>query len=393
MTEARGPLLGVRVVELAGIGPGPFAGMLLADLGAEVISVERPGPPPREARFELLRRGRRSIEVDLATERGRDVVLDLVATADAFMEGFRPGVAERLGLGPDVALARNPGLVYGRMTGWGQTGPGSSAAGHDINYIARTGLLHAIGEHGGAPVVPVNFAGDYGGGGMLLALGIVSALFEAQRSGAGQVVDAAIVDGAAQLMASHWGRYAEGSWRDERGSNEFDGGAPHYGVYECAGGSYVSVGPLELKFLEPFLRRLGELTGLDLDIDHVQRPRWRATRRLFEKAFRSRSRDEWIRAFADLDACVSPVLTMSEAAVDSHLIARATYVDVGGVMHPSPAPRFSRTPSRRPSTPPERGAHTNEVLAELGRSDAEGEATLADASDSRSSIKAPRTHR
>jgi alpha-methylacyl-CoA racemase len=280
-------------------------------------------------------------------------------------------VAERLGIGPDVALARNPRLVYGRMTGWGQYGPASSQAGHDINFIAKTGLLHAIGEAQAAPVVPANFVGDYGGGGMLLALGVVSALLEAQKSGRGQVVDAAIVDGAALLMASHWGLFAEGTWRDERGSNAFDGGAPHYGVYGCADGRHLALGPLEQKFLVPFLERLADLTGRGLPIELADRRNWAPTKAMFGEIFRSKPQQVWLEAFADLDVCLSPVLSMAEASADAHLVARETFVDVEGVLHPAPAPRFSRTHTHRPTTPPARGSHTVEVLHELGRSDSE----------------------
>jgi alpha-methylacyl-CoA racemase len=358
-----GPLRGLRVVEVTGIGPGPFCGMLLADLGAEVLRVDRPaadrGPWPA-----VLARGRRSVAVDLKHPDGAGVVLDLAAAADALLEGFRPGVAERLGIGPDACLARNPRLVYGRVTGWGQDGPWRSAAGHDIDYIALAGALHPIGPAGGAPVPPLNLLGDYGGGGMLLAVGMVAALLEAARSGQGQVVDAAIVDGAALLTTQVHELRALGLWRDERGANLLDGGAPFYGVYETADGGYLAVGALEPEFFAELVARVG-LDPAEVPAE-LDRDGWPALRERLEAVFLTRTRDEWCELLAGSDACVAPVLSPAEAPGHPHNRDRGTFVAVGGTLQPAPAPRFSRTPCPPPAPPPEPGQHTTEALRGWG---------------------------
>jgi alpha-methylacyl-CoA racemase len=358
-----GPLAGVRVVELAGIGPGPFCAMLLADLGAEVLRVDRPAAS-RPAWPAVLARGRRSVAVDLKHPDGAGVVLDLVAAADALVEGFRPGVAERLGIGPDACLARNPRLVYGRVTGWGQEGPWRLAAGHDIDYVALAGALHPIGQAGGPPVPPLNLVGDYGGGGMLLALGVVAALLETGRSGAGQVVDAAMVDGAALLTTQFHELLAAGLWREERGANLLDGGAPFYGVYETADGRHLAVGALEPQFYAELLRRLGLDAG-DLP-GQLDRDGWPLLRERLAALFRTRTREEWCELLAGTDACVAPVLGLGEAPAHPHNRARGTFADVGGVVQPAPAPRFSRTPCDPPSPAARPGEHTDQALTDWG---------------------------
>jgi alpha-methylacyl-CoA racemase len=358
-----GPLAGVRVVELAGIGPGPFCAMLLADLGAEVLRVERPAAA-RTGWPTVLARGRRSVAVDLKHPDGAGVVLDLVAAADALVEGFRPGVAERLGIGPDACLARNPRLVYGRVTGWGQEGPWRLAAGHDIDYIALAGALHPVGPAGGPPVPPLNLVGDFGGGGMLLALGVVAALLERGRSGAGQVVDAAMVDGAALLTTQFHELLAAGLWREQRGGNLLDGGAPFYAVYETADGRHLAVGALEPQFYAELLRRLG-LAGGDLP-DQLDRDGWPLLRERLAALFRTRTLEEWCDLLAGTDACVAPVLGLGEAPAHPHNRARGTFVDVGGVVQPAPAPRFSRTPCDPPTPAARPGEHTDQALTDWG---------------------------
>ncbi len=358
----RGPLDGVRVVEIAGIGPGPFCGMLLADMGAEVVRVDR--PPVPGAWPDLMARGKRSVVVDLKHPRGAEVVLRLAASADALLEGFRPGVAERLGIGPDACLARNPRLVYGRMTGWGQEGPLRLTAGHDIDYVAVAGALHPIGSADGPPVPPLNLLGDFGGGGLLLAFGVACALVEARRSGQGQVVDAAIIDGASLLTTSFHELAALGLWQERRGSNLLDGGAPFYGVYGTADGEHMAVGALEPKFYAELLERLG-LAGEELP-PPADRERWPELRTRLEAAFRTRTRAEWVERFEGSDACVAPVLRPSEAPGHPHHRARGSFVPVGGSRQPAPAPRFSRTPPAAPSRPPAVGEHTDEVLAAGG---------------------------
>jgi alpha-methylacyl-CoA racemase len=358
-----GPLAGVRVVELAGIGPGPFCAMLLADLGAEVLRVDRPAAA-RTGWPTVLARGRRSVAVDLKHPDGAGVVLDLVAAADALVEGFRPGVAERLGIGPDACLARNPRLVYGRVTGWGQEGPWRQAAGHDIDYIALAGALHPVGPAGGPPVPPLNLVGDFGGGGMLLAFGVVAALLERGRSGAGQVVDAAMVDGAALLTTQFHELLAAGLWHERRGSNLLDGGAPFYGVYETADGRHLAVGALEPQFYAELLRRLGLDAG-DLP-DQLDRDGWPLLRERLAALFRTRTLDEWSELLAGTDACVAPVLGLGEAPAHPHNRARGTFVDVGGVVQPAPAPRFGRTPCDPPTPAAHPGEHTDQALTDWG---------------------------
>ncbi len=368
-----GPLDGVRVVEIAGIGPGPFCAMLLADMGAEVVRVDRPETAGGAGWPALMSRGRRSVVIDLKHERGAEVVLRLVEHADALLEGFRPGVAERLGIGPDDCLARNPRLVYGRMTGWGQDGPLRHAAGHDIAYIALAGALHPIGEPGGAPVPPLNLLGDFGGGGMLLAFGIACGLLEARRSGQGQVVDAAIVDGAALLTTSIHEMVTLGLWEERRGANLLDGGAPYYGVYETSDGEHMAVGALEPRFYGELLDKLG-LRPDDLP-PQADRERWPELRERLEAVFRTRTRAEWTDVFEGSDACVAPVLGLSEARAHPHNRARGTFMLVDGSPQPAPAPRFSRTAPGPPAPPPVPGQHTDEVLSS-GGFDAEEIASL-----------------
>ena len=363
-----GPLQGLRVVELAGIGPGPFAAMLLADLGADVLRIDRPGATPMfgTSDVDLLNRGRRSVAVDLKHPQGAETVLALVERADVLLEGFRPGVAERLGLGPDACLARNPRLVYGRMTGWGQEGPLARTAGHDIGYIAVTGALHAIGRAGGPPQVPVNLLGDFGGGAMYLVVGVLAALLESRASGCGQVVDAAIVDGTAHLSTMLLGMLAGGVWQDRRGVNLLDTGVPWYDVYETADGGHLAVGALEPQFYAQLLDRLG-LTDVAPPRDEPDR-----LRRLLTETFRTRTRDEWTAVFEGSDACVAPVLSYAEAREHPHLRARGTYVESHGVVQPAPAPRFSRTPGALDRPPPEPGQHTREALTDWGVAGVEG---------------------
>ena len=358
-----GPLQGVRVVELASIGPGPFCAMLLADLGAEVLAVDRPASegPGWPA---LFGRGRRRVAVDLKHPDGPGVVLDLVAGADALVEGFRPGVAERLGIGPEACLARNPRLVYGRVTGWGQDGPLAGAAGHDIDYIALAGALHPIGPADGPPAPPLNLLGDFGGGGMLLALGVVAALLEAGRSGRGQMVDAAMVDGAALLTTQLHELLAAGLWTDRRATNLLDGAAPFYTVYETADARHLAVGALEPQFWAELLERIG-LPADDLPAQ-LDRDAWPLVRERLAAVFRTRTRDEWCRLLEGTDACVAPVLSLLEAPSHPHNPARTTFVEVGNVTQPAPAPRFSRTPCAHPDPG---GPASHELLATWGLSE------------------------
>jgi alpha-methylacyl-CoA racemase len=366
-----GPLKGLVVLEIAGIGPGPFCAMLLGDLGADVIRVERPDGPPGDRRDVSLR-NRRSLALDLKRPEAVEAVRRIAERADALIEGFRPGVMERLGLGPEVLHARNPGLVYGRMTGWGQDGPLAPRAGHDINYIALTGALHAIGTPGAPPPPPLNLVGDYGGGGLLLAFGMLAALIERGRSGQGQVVDAAMVDGAALLMAPIYGMMARGRWQAERGANLLDGAAPFYGSYACACGGFVAVGPIEPAFFAEMLRRMG-LDEAAFE-GRMEPANWPAQRALLAGAFARRTRDQWAALFADSDGCVSPVLSMAEAPAHPHLAARGTFATEHGAVQPAPAPRFSRTPGAIAAPPPLRGEHGRAILAEFGFSAAEIEA-------------------
>jgi alpha-methylacyl-CoA racemase len=363
-----GPLAGLRVLEMAGSAPGPFACMMLADLGAEVLRLDRADRvrPDASPPADPLARNRRSIAVDIKSEEGVALVKRLAGEADAFVEGFRPGVMERSGLGPDDLLGVNPRLVYARMTGYGQDGPLAPRAGHDINYIAVAGALEPIGRAGERPLAPLNLVGDFGGGGMMLAFGIMAALHERSSSGRGQVVDAAMVDGAALLSAFVHGLRAEGHWSSERGTNLLDGGAPFYDTYETADGKYVAVGALEGRFYRLLLEGLG-LDGDGLP-DRMDRRTWPELRQRFAVAFMARTRDEWSEVFADLDACVSPVLAPSEVASSPHARARRGFVEVDGVEQPAPAPRFSRTPAGNPTAPRNPGADTHQALADWGLS-------------------------
>jgi alpha-methylacyl-CoA racemase len=368
-----GPLTGIKVVELAGIGPGPFCAMLLSDLGADVLRIERPEPVdlglPIPRKFDLLSRGRSSIAVDLKNAAGVAAVKELIRRADVLIEGFRPGVTERLGLGPDECFAINPRLVYGRVTGWGQHGPLAGTAGHDIDYIALTGVLHSIGPKHGPPVPPLNLVGDFGGGALYLAFGVVSALVERTRSGKGQVVDAAMVDGAASLMTGVYGRKAAGAWVDAPGENELDGGAPWYAVYETADARYVCVGAIEERFYRELLRRL-DLDGEDLP-DRHERSGWPRLGARFAEVFRTRTRDEWSQIMEGSDACFAPVLSMSEAPDHPHNRIRRTFVEVDGVVQPAAAPRFSRTPGGIRRGPASVGEDADVALREWGFSDGE----------------------
>ena len=371
-----GPLTGLRVVELASIGPGPMCAMLLADQGADVLRIDRVEPSglgvPLDTRFDVTGRNRRSVALDTRQPAGRDAALRLIDRADVLIEGFRPGVAERLGLGPDECRARNPGLVYGRMTGFGQTGPLAQAAGHDLNYIALTGALHAIGG-AGKPVPPLNLVGDYGGGALYLAFGLMAALFERGRSGQGQVVDAAMVDGASSLMSIFFGMAAAGRWDTAaRAGNLLDGGAPFYDTYATADGQWVSIGALEPKFFAELAQRIG------LDTRFVKRQYdrslWPEMRDTLSAVFAGRTRDEWCALLEGSDACFAPVLSMAEAPQHAHASSRQAFITIDGVVQPAPAPRFGRSVPPRPKPAPESGAHTAEVLAEAGFSPAEIEA-------------------
>jgi alpha-methylacyl-CoA racemase len=360
-----GPLCGVRVVELAGIGPGPFAAMLLADLGADVVRVDRPGGPGLgiDPAYDVTNRNKRSVVIDLKAPDGPARVLDLAERADILLEGYRPGVAERLGVGPEQCRARNPRLVYGRMTGWGQDGPLADRAGHDVAYIAVTGALGMTGRPDEPPVFPANLLGDYAGGALYLAVGVLAALHHARVTGAGQVVDAAIVDGTAHLSAMIHGMLAAGGWQDRRGANLLDGGCPYYGTYETADGRYMAVGALEARFYAEFLRLLGLE---DLAAAHTDPTRWGELRERVAARFKSRTRDEWTRVFEGTDACVAPVLSLREAPHHPHLAARGTFTDHAGITQPAPAPRFSATPTSVRTGPALPGADTDAVARDWG---------------------------
>ena len=374
-----GPLSGFRVIELAGIGPAPFCGMMLGDMGADVIRIERTGAAlERDPAKDPLLRNRRSIALNLKHPDGVETALRLVGTADVLIEGYRPGVTERLGLGPDVCLSRNPRLVYGRMTGWGQNGPLAPVAGHDINYIALSGTLHLIGPAGGKPTPPLNLIGDFGGGGMLLLSGLLAALLEAGHSGRGQVVDAAMVDGTVALMGMMFALRADGYFRDATGENTLAGGAPFYDTYETLDGKYISIGSLEPQFYALLLQKLGlsaeaELQGLGIVSvgDAGARARWPALRRALQRVFKTRTREEWRHELEGSDVCFAPVLTLEEAAHHPHNVARQTFIEVGGVAQNAPAPRFSRTPASTPTPGHAAGLDTEAVLREAGLSDAE----------------------
>ncbi|MGH4024127.1 MAG: CaiB/BaiF CoA transferase family protein [Pseudonocardiaceae bacterium] len=359
-----GPLAGLRVIELAGLGPAPHAAMLLADLGADVVRVERPsgGLQLIAGADDQLLRGRRSVAADLKDPAGREIVLALAERADVLIEGLRPGVTERLGVGPADCRARNPRLIYARMTGWGQDGPLADRAGHDINYVALSGVLHAVGHAGGRPVPPLNLVGDFGGGSMFLVVGVLAALYERERSGAGQVVDAAMVVGVSVLAQMLWSMRAGGLWSDQRGTNLLDSGAPFYDTYACADGRFVAVGALEPQFYAALLAGLG-LADEELPAQ-LDRSGWPVLRRRFTEVFASRTRDEWTAVFEGSDACVAPVLTFDEVGSHPHIADRGTLIELGGVRQAAPAPRFSRTPPGRPGPPGQPGADTDEVLAD-----------------------------
>ena len=362
-----GPLTGTRMVEIAGIGPGPFCAMMLADLGADIVRIDRAdkvtGGDPATPPGDILNRGRRSIGLDLKHPDGVATALALIDDADALIEGFRPGVMERLGLGPDVCLERNPRLVYGRMTGWGQDGPLATVAGHDINYTALAGALGAIGRAGQPPTPPLNLVADFGGGGMVLALGISAALVERASSGKGQVVDAAMVDGVAVMMSIFHGMAGMGFWDEERGTNMLDSGAHWYDAYETADGEFVSIGPVEPQFYALLLDKL----GLDAaGYPHFEKSRWPDLKERFTEVFKSKTRDEWCALLEGTDACFAPVLRMSEAPNHPHNVARGTFVEIAGVSQAAPAPRFGRTPGSIDAPPPHAGQHTDEVLAAAG---------------------------
>ncbi len=365
-----GPLQGFKIVEIAGIGPGQFCGMLLADMGAQLIRIDRIGDSdlgvPLPARYNLMNRSRRSIAVDLKRPDGVDLVLELCETADALFEGFRPGVMERLGLGPDECTKRNQRLVYGRMTGWGQTGPLADTVGHDSNYIALVGALDAIGEKDGLPSLPLNLVGDLGGGGIYLAMGMLAAMLEASRSGQGQVVDAAMTDGAASLMTLFHGLHAGGMWRQQRGSNFLDGGAPFARAYRTSDDKAVVVCAIENRFFRALLDVLG-ITDVGSG-DQYDESKWPVHVQKLEYAFRQKSRSEWETIFSGTDACLAPVLSMTEATEHPHNVSRKTYVEIDGIRQPAPAPRFSKTPSAIQCAPEEPGLHNREVLASWGLS-------------------------
>lgn len=366
-----GPLTGVRIIEVAGIGPGPFCAMMLSDMGAKVTRIDRadrvPKPIPDSPPLDLLNRGRRSLGLNLKDPRGVEVLLKLVESSDALIEGFRPGVAERLGFGPGEALAANSKLVYGRMTGWGQEGPLAEAAGHDINYIALAGALDPIGRAGAPPTPPLNLVGDFGGGGMLLAFGIACALVEAAKSGKGQVVDAAMVDGAAVLMTMFHSFKAMGVWTNERGTNILDSGAHFYDVYETADGKYVSIGSIEPQFYKELLERTG-LEGEDLPWQ-MDRASWPELKERVAKVFKEKTRDEWCELLEGTDVCFAPVLSLEEAPSHPHNVERSTFVEIAGIPQPGPAPRFSRTKTEVPEPPVHPGQHTDAILADAGYSE------------------------
>src|SRR5688572_961207 len=360
-----GPLGGIKVLEFESIGPAPFAGMLLADMGADVLVIDRPASTDlglkRERWYDVMMRGKRSVTLDLKKKESTAAALELVARAEALIEGMRPGVMERLGLGPEIVLKKNPKLVYGRMTGWGQDGPLAPRAGHDINYIALAGVLHAIGRKGEPPVPPLNLIGDFGGGGMLLGFGVACALIEAARSGRGQVVDAAMVEGASLLAAMFAGFLKTGAWTEGRGENILDTGAPWYDVYETKDGKYVSIGSIDTRFYQDLRERLDVR-----DLGQNDRARWPEMKALFARTFKSKTRDEWCKVFEGSDACFAPVLSWSEARRDAHNASRKSFIEIKGVAQPAPAPRFSRTPGAVRRAPPERGEGGLAALADWG---------------------------
>jgi alpha-methylacyl-CoA racemase len=366
-----GPLEGIRIVELAGIGPGPFCAMLLSDMGAEVIRVDRAAivgqdtdRDGNDARYNLLSRGRRNIAVDLKNPAGVDATLRLIDRADALLEGFRPGVMERLGLGPDLCLARNPKLVYGRMTGWGQDGPVAHIAGHDINYIALSGVLQTIGEAGGPPVPPLNLVGDFGGGALYLAMGVLAGIISARSTGRGQVIDCSMVEGSASLMMMMYGALASGAWKEERGANRTDGGAHYYHVYETRDGEHVAIGAIEPQFYALLLKHTG-LEDEDLP-PQTDRAQWPAMQERLTRIFKTKTRAEWVEIMQETDICFAPVLRMSEALKHPHNVERGSFVDIQGIPQPGPAPRFLGTPTRVQRPPARVGEHTDQILRDWG---------------------------
>jgi alpha-methylacyl-CoA racemase len=364
---AKGPLDGVKVVEFQGIGPGPFCGMLLSDLGADVVRIDRKGGG-RSSKFDITSRGRRSVAIDLKKPESVEACLKLFEGADALIEGFRPGVMERLGLGPDIALKRNPKLVYGRMTGWGQNGPYAMAAGHDMNYIAISGALHAIGT-GEKPIPPLNLVGDFGGGALYLAFGLLAGVISARSTGKGQVIDVAMSDGAASLMAMFYGFKAAGSWKDERRKNLLDGGAHFYDTYQTKDGKWVAIGSIEPQFYAELLAK----TGVNPSEFEAQQDRdgWDGLRDKLATVFKTKTRDEWDQIMGGSDVCFGPVLTLDEAPKHPHNVARSTFVEIDGVPQPAPAPRFLGTPGEIQSGPPAIGAHNESALSDWGFSTAE----------------------
>jgi alpha-methylacyl-CoA racemase len=366
-----GPLEGIRIVELAGIGPGPFCAMLLSDMGAEVIRVDRASMVGQDtdrdgndARYNLLSRGRRNIAVDLKNRAAVDATLRLIDRSDALIEGFRPGVMERLGLAPDICLARNPKLVYGRMTGWGQDGPIAHIAGHDINYIALSGVLHTIGEAGGPPVPPLNLGGDFGGGALYLAMGVLAGIIGARSTGRGQVIDCSMVEGSASLMMMMYGALASGAWKEERGANRTDGGAHYYHVYETKDGEYVSIGAIEPQFYALLLKHTG-LEGHELP-PQTDRAQWPAMQERLRHIFKTKTRAEWVEIMQQTDICFAPVLRMSEALEHPHNVERGSFVEIEGIPQPGPAPRFLGTPTRVQRPPARVGEHTDAILRDWG---------------------------
>jgi len=366
-----GPLKGLKIIEIGAIGPVPFCGTLLSDMGADVLRIDRTAPSglgikARETRFEVLGRGRRSVSVDLKNPKGVETVLKLCESADGFMEGFRPGVAERLGIGPDEAMARNKRLVYGRMTGWGQTGPISHTAGHDINYISLSGVLNSIGNKDSGPIPPLNLTGDFGGGAMFLAFGLLAAIWEARDSGQGQVVDVSMIEGSAYLQTPIYGMFAAGYWKDERGTNVLDTGSPYYNVYETKDGKHISIGSIEPKFYEELLEKSG-LGKMNLP-DQNDREQWPQMTETFAGVFKQKTRDEWVAIMEDSDICFAPILSMAEAPQHKQNVARNSFVEIEGVTQPAPAPKFSRTEAAVQSPPPKLGQHTVEGLTDWGLS-------------------------
>ncbi len=360
-----GPLKGVKVLEIGGIGPGPFCGQMLSDMGADVIRLDRKNKPdliPGE--FNIANRGRKSIALDFTTREGILAIFELIAKADALIEGFRPGVMERLGLGPQECWKKNPKLIFGRMTGWGQEGPLAHAAGHDINYISLSGALHAIGHQGEKPTIPLNLVGDFGGGGMLLAFGIVCGILEAEKSGKGQVVDAAMIDGSALLMGMCYGFQASGLWSNERGTNFGDGGSHFYNTYETADGKWVSIGSIEPQFYQLLLEKTG-IEGAESD-SQMDADSWLTLKEKFTKIFKTKTRDEWCQLLEGSDVCFAPVLSMKEAPEHPHNVARQTFIKINNITHPAPAPRFSRTQPDIPKPPPKKGEHSESAMSDWG---------------------------